>query len=237
MIVAVIPTLYHPPTLSPLLYILEADGVKTILLDTKGREPNIYAWWNEGCDQARAMGATEIAVLNDDIIITSGAMPAIAKALRSDDAVAVVSPFLSKPSVADDTSLVYSEGHWWWWPTPGFTGWNFMFKAELPLPRFDEGYQWHGGDNQFEEDVRLAGWKVAGVVGVNCDHLGSYSARKRVAKISPMSVRDRARWIASNPGPGERPSWTTGSGESPGKPGSYRWYKWQQKLGREKRRA
>ena len=238
MIVAVIPTLHQPPTLKAMLEVLDQDGIHYIIKDTTGCEPRIYEWWNELCDMARFLGATEIAVLNDDIVLCPGAIPALVEALRSDDEVAVVSPTFGPPCVNDETSLVYSEGHWWWWSTPGFTGWNFVFKAELDLPRFDEGYHWYGGDNQFEEDVRLSGWKVAGVKGVYCDHLGSYSTRKQPpAGLSDMTQHDRARWAASYRGPGTRPAWPTHPGDRPWAecdgppppPDTYARYKWEQR--------
>ena len=143
-------------------------------------EPRIYKWWNHMAYEARTQGATEIAILNDDIVIARGTLPAMAEAMRSDPAVGLVCPGIGTPYLAPDIGLDAVAAC-----VPKrmyccFPGWNFMFPAELPV-RFDEGYHWYGGDDAFENDVRLAGYRVAGVRGVYADHLGSWSDKKRTA--------------------------------------------------------
>lgn len=199
VIVAVIPTLYRPPTLQPLLDVLKADDINVILIDTKGREPDIYRWWNEGCDEARARGATEIAVLNDDIVILPGTLPLMARAIR-EHGLGVSYPEVGKLAVPHALEVTETEGLWrGTWPKAvrtsdlGMTGFIFMFTATLPV-RFDESYRWYAGDDAFEEAVWRAGYRVGCVRGLRIEHLASYSGKKSWSVLKDLARVDRERW-------------------------------------------
>jgi mannosyltransferase OCH1-like enzyme len=154
-------------------------------------------------ESARKMGATEIAVLNDDIELGKGSLPALARALRSDDELAVISPFCGKPvQVSSPGRLVYTEGLWddeeggRRMPHPGMTPFCFMFKAELPLPKFDESFKWWIGDNLFEQQVRDAGYRLACASGIFVKHHTSSSGKKRWSELTPIVQQDNQHWMS-----------------------------------------
>lgn len=194
MICAVIPTLFRPPTLAPLLEVLAHDGVDVILIETKGRDLAIYEWWNEGVAEARRRGATEIAVLNDDIAMSPGTLPALADALRQDSTLGVAYPENSAKTNCRPTGVVQcTEGIWRRPKQPGMTGYAFMIPASLPV-KFNEAYHWYCGDNAFEEDVRAAGYGVGCVRGVSITHIGDHSGQQRRAELADLIREDRQRW-------------------------------------------
>lgn len=194
MIAAVIPTLYRPPTLAPLMEILETDGVHVVLIDTAGREPAIYRWWNEGVVAAREAGATAIAVLNDDIALTPGSVPYMADVLRLNPDLGIVYPDPgSLRSLPTDHAVERTEGLWHSSAGRGMVGWCFMIRADLPVA-FDERYRWWAGDDAFEESVRRAGMGVGCALGLTVEHHSSHSADKRWDELYPLICADRAIW-------------------------------------------
>jgi hypothetical protein len=192
MIAAVIPTRYHPPQLDELLRVLEADEVTVYQMDSPDYEHHIYAMWNAGVRLARAAGATEIAVLNDDIEIPEGGLPALAGGLRSADDIAVTYPDVNATKLRPGTPQA-TVGTW---GSGGMTGFCFMFRADLPLPSFDERYGWWYGDDVFEAQVREMGYRVCRVPGVPIIHTANGSASRRWAELAPLIAADRARWEA-----------------------------------------
>lgn len=195
MIAAVIPTLYHPPTLAPLLRVLKDDGVNVILIDTKDRKPAIYQWWNEGVAEAKKQGATEIAILNDDIIIVPETLLTLARALRDDLTLGVVYPETADEPAGPPESIRVqrTEGIWLGPAQKGMSGYAFMFRSDLGIP-FDEAYHWYYGDNAFDEQVRAAGLGVACVLDLQISHLVNYSGSKRINDLRPLTVQDKQRW-------------------------------------------
>lgn len=199
MIAAVIPTRYRPPELDALMRVLEGDGVFPIVLGSDAFEHRIYAMWNAGVTLARAAviegeAVTEVTVLNDDVELRPGSLPLMARALRSLDDVAVVYPDIAACiacPLPDVPALYPTTGTW---GSGGMTGFAFMFKAELPLPPFDESYHWWYGDDAFERDVRAAGYRVARVMGVPVRHTPDGSASRDWERIGPLIAQDRARF-------------------------------------------
>jgi GT2 family glycosyltransferase len=206
MIVAVIPTRYHPPTLEPLLQALADDGIPVLLYVSEDYNHQLHVMWNKGIREARAMGATEIALLNDDIIIRPGTMSAMADGLRQYDDAAVVNPDpKGKPSTARKSVRAYPMDH-----GQGL-GYCFMLKAELDLPEFDENYHiWHG-DLIFFEQVWDMGWRIVYIAGLYVEHLGSFSV-KQIMGSAPLledSFRRRTEHmlISDAPKTGYRETW------------------------------
>lgn len=197
MIAAIIPTLFHPPTLAPLLDVLRADDVDVILIDTTGRELDIYRWWNEGVAEARARGATKIAVLNDDIAMAPGTLPLLAFLLDEHPEYGVVSPATTGKAKNGVGKLISTRGLWKGASHPGMAGYAFMFRADLDIP-FDERYRWYAGDDQFEEDVRAAGLLVGVYTGLQVQHLDNYSGAQRADELKPLANADRRRWKERN---------------------------------------
>lgn len=194
MIAAVVPTRYRPPELAALLRVLAGDGVEALVLDSEEHGHRIHAMWNAGTGMARAMGASHVAVLNDDVELPPGALPAMAAALDSRPDVGAVYPDDTAPwAPRRALSLVPTEGTW---GAGGMTGFCFMFRAADPLPPFDEGYHWWYGDDAFEASVRAAGMLVCRVSGLPVRHSPGRSAARDWDRLGPLAAADRARWEA-----------------------------------------
>jgi len=207
--IAVIPTRYRPPELDALLAVLDGDGIEVLLLDSADFDHRIYAGWNRGVRLARQMGADTIAILNDDITILSGTLPIMEHVLLSNPV-----PFGWVAPTWPELAVVYPDinaewvSPWGLLPTPevqrttgtwaggGMTGYCFLFRSDLALPQFDEGYHWWYGDDAFEQGVRDAGYGVGRVVGVPIRHQPDGSASKRWDELQPLVEEDRARWDA-----------------------------------------
>lgn len=193
MIAAVIPTRYHPPALSALLAVLDADGVTPLVMESDAYDHRIYAMWNAGVGMARALGARHVAICNDDIDITTDTLPVMGRALDANPAVGVVYPDTSAPWLRQPYHLVPTTGTW---GAGGMTGFCFMFRTSDPLPAFDEGFGWWYGDDAFEAAVRAAGLTVCRVVGLPIRHTANGSAGRDWERLGPQVEQDRARWEA-----------------------------------------
>lgn len=195
MIAAVIPTRYSPPQLPILLSQLAVDGVEPIVLRSENYDHRIYRMWNVGTEQARSLGATEIAILNDDIGLLQGTLPLMAEALRADDSLGVVYPDINATwTLPRKPQIQPTEGTW---GAGGMTGFCFMFKAEPHIP-FDEGFHWWYGDDQYERNVREVGYTVARLVGVPIQHVANSSASKDWERLAPLIDEDRRNYEARN---------------------------------------
>jgi hypothetical protein len=189
---AVIPTRYRPPQLARLLALLETEGICIhLIVDTEDSDHRIYAMWNAGCDAARAHGARYIAVLNDDITLQPGTLSLLMKTLAADNRLGVVYPDRRVPwgQLPTSPTVEITRGD-------GFdvmTGYCFLFRSAVGV-RFDESYRWWYGDNQFDKDVRRAGWEVARVVGVPIQHSDNGSAAKSWDYFAPLVAEDRRLW-------------------------------------------
>jgi len=195
MIAAVIPTRYYPPQLGVLLSVLYADDVVPMVLRSEDFEHRIYAMWNAGVAEARKDGASHIAILNDDIVIPAGALPALAAALDEHPEVGAIYPDDRAPwaVIAPHAPLEHTTGTW---GSGGMTGFAFMFRAADPLPAFDEGFHWWYGDDAWERGVREAGYAVARHTGVPLRHMANGSAGRDWDRLAPLIEQDRARWAA-----------------------------------------
>ena len=197
MIAAVIPTRYHPPELDVLLAQLAADGVTPIVLESDNHDHRIYRMWNVGAQIAWEIGATQIAILNDDIRILPGTLPLLASLLTDD--VGIVYPdiatplFAGLPTAPELTSTTGTFG------AGGMTGFAFMFRSDVArrLP-FDEAYHWWYGDDACEEQTRALGYRVCRAEGVPIGHTANGSASKRWDELAPLIAQDRARWEAAH---------------------------------------
>lgn len=184
MIGAVIPTRFHPAQLAPLVEVLEGDGVYTIVQESEDFAHHLHRMWNDGVDRLRNVGCTEVAVLNDDIVMQPGTLAVMAQALHLRDRIAVVGPDtqikrmlpLPKRVQVDDEMM-------------NQCGYAFMFDPNDPdVPRFREDLRiWHG-DLAFFDAVRAAGRTVATVGGLCILHEGSHSI-KRIMGRAATDVR------------------------------------------------
>lgn len=211
MIAVTIPTRFRPKTLGPLLDVLKEDNIPVFLYDSAEHDHNIHVMWNMGVAAAREMGATEIGVLNDDIGIVPGTLALMAQVLRMEPAAAVVIPEYhrngapSRKITLPQSSRPRNEEH-------NNVGYCFLFKAELPLPKFDERLFIHQGDIVFFDWVRAHGYQIVRAEGVHCDHIRSFSVdqtkedgqQQRDAemyrRLYPRKNYERAKEALSTPG-------------------------------------
>lgn len=205
--VAVIPTRYEPERLQALLAIVRPDVDLTLVMDN-GHEPpvpdsvdcrgdGLYRMWNRGWQAARAhSGTVNVAILNDDIHILPGTLAFMARALRSESRVGCVYPDRHVPLRSGLPSQVRLTTLWDPIDAREMTGYCFMFRGELDLPPFDEGYEWWYADTVFDEEVKLAGYGVAQVDGLPIEHRSDAEKDDwaRRPDLKPAVARDGIRW-------------------------------------------
>jgi GT2 family glycosyltransferase len=207
--VAVIPTRYEPQRIDALVRLIAPEVDRVIVLDN-GHDPalvfdlanvevvdtrgeGLYRQWNRGRQLA---GPVNVAILNDDIRVLPGTLRMLAAALRSRGDIGCVYPdrhtrlkrgLPPRIRLTVDRDPVGSRD---------MTGYCFMFRGELDLPLFDEGYAWWYGDTQFDEDVKLAGYGVAQVNGLPIEHVSDAEAHdwQRRPELKAMVELDGQRW-------------------------------------------
>lgn len=120
--------------------------------------PNLSRLWNTGLDIIVDMAELDgegydVAILNDDAIVPPGWFQAMSDAMREHGAAAACQqPFGSQltqvwgPDVAPSVAT-------------RLTGWAFLLRGELGL-RFDEQFEWWGGDDDMSIQARRSGGLV-----------------------------------------------------------------------------
>lgn len=190
---AIIPSRYEPDRLRALVRSILPELEAVLILDNghdqlpRFRSPKVivedarglglYPMWNRG--RAWASGS-KVAVLNDDVRLARGTLRAMAEAL-DDPAVGIAYP--GEGRVTDSLGPYR------------MTGYCFAFRADAPVPDFDEGFEWWCGDTAFERAVLQAGLAVVGVPG-NVRH-ESDSERddwSRRPELKEAAARDVVRW-------------------------------------------
>lgn len=164
--------------------------------DTRGM--GIYAQWNLGWQTARERGFDAVALLNDDIRLLPGSLAMMADGLAT-PGVGVVYPDWPLPLSAGLPAKVELQHTRGTVSTGGMTGFCFMFRTNLPVPPFDESYGWWYGDDAFERSVREAGFQVAKIVGLPCEHESDSEANDwaRRPELRAIAEQDRVRWEAA----------------------------------------
>lgn len=128
------------------------------VIDYKEQVPNISVMWNLGLRAAYAMGATHVAVLNDDAIVYPHWVRRIVLAMNKTGAVAGWS------AGEHMGHLLYQRAE----PTMRrMTGYAFLLDSQATLLA-DEQFQWWYGDNDLEWRAREAGGVVQ--VGGSIEH-------------------------------------------------------------------
>lgn len=189
MIAAVIPTRYHPPELSELIRTISGEA-QVLVMKSEDYGHALYRMWNAGVALAR--GATEIAILNDDVAIKPRTLTLMAEALRADPTLGIVYPDVNACWCVTPTigGVVKTTGTW---GAGGMTGFCFMFLADLGIP-FDETFGLWYGDDAFEEAVRASGKAVGRVSGLPVRHAPMGSTSRDMGHWGPIIEADRARW-------------------------------------------
>lgn len=129
---------------------------------------SIYQMWNFAIDFANEIEARFLCLLNDDVAIPTYGVQALAKALDNDPELWVVSPNYHGTAAYQHPGVRYVTGTY---KNGGMAGFAFMFDPSRPL-RFDEAFQFWGGDDDFAHQVTRAGGKIGIVMGLACEHHG-----------------------------------------------------------------
>lgn len=153
--------------------------------------PNLSYLWNVGLDKAEALARAEghsqwnIAVINDDAVLTPDWISSISQALRDhptavlaygDQAGMTVNPILQT-----EAKPTHSEFR--------IVGYAHMSKGEIGL-RFDERLPWWYGDDDYDWHARLAGGSLL-VPGVWVEHSDPNGHTSRNPALAAQSVIDR----------------------------------------------
>lgn len=145
---------------------------------------NIHRWWNRGIDRAVQLGATAVAVLNDDISLAEGALQELER--RLDETGAVI-------ATAGPSLRVYS-GH-----RPRMrvlTGSIWVLRASAPV-RPDEGFRWFYGDDDLDVRARAAGGVVTVPIAFEHRHAGKATDASPV--LLALAEGDRRRYRRLHP--------------------------------------
>jgi hypothetical protein len=118
-------------------------------------EINIQRWWNRGIDEAVQLGATVVAVLNDDVRIADDGLSSMYRALVESSAT-IASPTRPDwgPGIHKGRLVPYRPVLW---------GACWLLDVSSPL-RPDESYRWWYGDNDLDIRARR---DYGGIVSVD----------------------------------------------------------------------
>jgi len=118
---------------------------------------NIQRWWNRGIDEAVRLGATAVAVCNDDLTIGSQTLQQLHEALRESGAT-IASPSREgiELGVHKGRLIPYSPVLW---------GCLWVLDVKTPL-RPDETFHWWYGDNDLDIRARR---EYAGIASVDVE--------------------------------------------------------------------
>lgn len=140
--------------------------------------PNISTMWNLGIKRAEELGATRIAVLNDDAIVYNGWFDSIERAMIKTGAAAGWS------AGEHHGHLLYTKAE----PTMRrMSGYAFVINAGL---RADEQFQWWYGDNDLEWRAREAGGVVQ--VGGSIEH--RHPNASTIGELARIAGEDKKRF-------------------------------------------
>ena len=157
--------------------------VGTITIEDLGT-PNIQRWWARGIAEAEKLGATTVAVVNDDISLTPQTLGTLSDALHRTGA-AIASP--SRPPFKNGLHkrpLVPYEPRLW--------GSLWVLRLDSGL-RPDERYVWWYGDNDLDIRARR---RHGGVVleNVEYEHLHPGEGTAKSPELQAQSDRDAQRF-------------------------------------------
>jgi hypothetical protein len=158
---------------------------------------NISRWWNFGLELAAEWndrlaldaglyesGQPEyvVAVLNDDIVVESGFVHALAHGIIYHDVA------ISYPDVfgMGRDQVFHQPSHW------RMSGYAFALRGSMGI-RADESMVWWYGDNDIEWQAFALGAGTVTVGGLKIQHL--YPSQSTVGELAEQAGRDRATFV------------------------------------------
>lgn len=167
---------------SPALTLGGAWSSRITILEDKAEPKNIQRWWNQGIDWIAGWENDNeeeyvVAILNDDIVIEKGFVPALAGAILFHD---VAGSFPDIYGMGRDF-VAHQLNHW------RMSGYAFAMRGRLGF-RADERLVWWGGDTDLNWRMWLNGGMVT-VGGLKLHHL--YPNQSTVGELAEQAGRDR----------------------------------------------
>lgn len=156
---------------------VQADGCHVVRDDGP---INIQRWWNAGIDRAQALGATHVAVLNDDIRLGPGALDTLLDALTRTGA-AVATP----GNMGHVTDPRRDRGR-----TIDGACWLLDLSTGL---RPDEAYRWWYGDDDLDWRARRGHGGVM-ATPIPWRHLHHAEATMQRPDLMALARADGERW-------------------------------------------
>ena len=151
---------------------------------------NIHQMWNRGLEMAsNRFPKSNVAILNNDIVIGPHFMSGLADVLRSSDQIAAVCPnYDGRPgngiqSVRDICANRYDG-------TGGFAGFAFMLRGESAY-RFPEELVWWYGDNHLVVAAMASGVETVIALNTTVEHVGGGSQTADWAALEKITREDR----------------------------------------------
>lgn len=203
---AVIPTIGEAPQLTELLDVLLVDGCEQIWLTVDSREAElpdaaidrmgigiiyldrpIYRGWNFGIINARCNNIRYLAILNDDVELEPGAVPAAVELMKANPDVGLIGLDYRPGRRPRDVRRVtgsYRQG--------GVGGWAFVLDTSL-LVECDESYEWWFGDDDLFLQVERLDKRLAIADGCHVSHKGETTARNH-PWTGEAKLRDQIRF-------------------------------------------
>jgi hypothetical protein len=165
-------------TVFPLIEQLLDEGIWVTLIDNRGTFPtdelddrvfyfempqnNIHQVWNRGMDVALEHGADWCCILNDDITLAVGA-PALAAKVCVDEDIWIAG---FDYEGHEDVKLREAGGSY---RDHGVGGFAYMIRPGVGL-RYDERFNWWGGDDDLVWTCLQRGGRAVVVEGANVQH-------------------------------------------------------------------
>ena len=142
--------------------------------------PNIQRWWRRGIDEAERLGATTVAVVNDDIRLTPSTLTKLAGELARTGA-AIASPSRSpfKNGLHKRPLIPYEPRLW---------GSLWVLRLASGI-RPDERYVWWYGDNDLDIRARRDNGGVV-LADVEYEHLHPGEGTAKSVELQAQSDRD-----------------------------------------------
>lgn len=191
-------------TVFPLIEQLIDEGVWVTVVDNKGTFNtdalndramysqtfgNVHQAWNSGINLAEVFGADWCCVLNDDIVLDPGAPALAAHILRARPDVWIAG---FDYEGHEDFKLRDATGSF---REHGIGGFAYMIRPNVGL-RYDERFNWWGGDDDLVWSCLAAGGKAVVVEGANVSHpAGGNTSGRHYPELMEGVGTDRALLI------------------------------------------
>lgn len=146
---------------------------------------NIHRWWNEGISRAVELGATTVAVLNDDLVIEPGSLQMLDEALLENGAT-LATPGASETLIRDLRS-----------PARVIVGSLWLIDPRHGL-RPSEDYRWFFGDDDLDVRARSRSQGIV-TVPVGWEHPHAGEATERSSYLQELVTRDERTFRRQHP--------------------------------------